>query len=166
MSRTLVVDSGNTTRLVKRLFVVDSGNVSRQVKRCFVVDAGNVSRLVYVNSATFTMVAGQTGHINLTIGYSSSLIGSLTPTTDAEGNVIQAFDYQTTGSGTFNVTINIASNPGSSYFSSITFTGSGGTTFTTAAATYGYGSGLASWSWSAGSAYLVNGSTYTVTMTY
>jgi hypothetical protein len=46
-NRTFVVDSGNTSRFVKRLFVVDSGNVSRLVIRAFVVDSGGVTRFIY-----------------------------------------------------------------------------------------------------------------------
>jgi hypothetical protein len=46
--QTYVVDSTNTTRLVRRLFIVDSTNTTRLVKRVFIVDSTNTARLVYV----------------------------------------------------------------------------------------------------------------------
>lgn len=168
MPRTIVVDSGAVSRQVKRLIVVDSGGVSRQVKRCFVVDSGGVSRLIFASTSVFTMVAGQVsfGHGITTTGFSAGLFGTLTPSTDLNGNTIQAMDNQSAGGGVFNVTIDAASNPGSTYFTSVTFTGTGGATFLTSAASYGYSGGQATWSWSAGSAYLSNGSAYTVTIDY
>lgn len=58
VQRTLVVDSGGTTRLIKsdRFFVVDSGGVTRKLKRLFVVDSGGVARQVY-QAAVFALPA-------------------------------------------------------------------------------------------------------------
>lgn len=60
-ARTLIVDSGGTTRRVLRMFVVDGGGVSRLIKRKFVIDGGGVARLVHVGEITAT--------INNTFGY-------------------------------------------------------------------------------------------------
>jgi hypothetical protein len=48
MTHTYVVDSGNVSRVAKRIFIVDSSNTTRQVKRLFVIDDTNTARLVYV----------------------------------------------------------------------------------------------------------------------
>lgn len=48
-ARTLVVDSGGTTRLTKRWLAVDSGGVTRLAKRVLIVDAGSVTRLIFAN---------------------------------------------------------------------------------------------------------------------
>jgi len=50
-TRTVVIDSGGTARVLKndRVFVVDSGGTTRKVTRLFVIDSGGTSRLVYQN---------------------------------------------------------------------------------------------------------------------
>lgn len=48
--RTLVVDSGGTTRLVTRFLAVDSGGTTRLIQRAFVVDSGGTARLIYVGA--------------------------------------------------------------------------------------------------------------------
>lgn len=77
-ARTLVVDSGGTTRLVKssRFFVIDSGAVARKIKRLFVIDGGGVARLVY-NAALLetTITIGDDGVS--TFGYTVGLYGSI-----------------------------------------------------------------------------------------
>jgi hypothetical protein len=51
-ARTVVVDSGGTSHLVKRWLAVDSGGVTRLAKRVFLVDAGGTSRLIFANQIT------------------------------------------------------------------------------------------------------------------
>ena len=166
-AHTYIVDSGNATRRLKTCFVVDSGNVTRRVKKIWVVDSGNVSRLVYVNLITFTLVAGQ--HVvgpATTTGYSvPAAIGSLTPTTDAEGNAVSYIDYIQPAL-TMNFGLTIASDPGINYFQTLAFSGTGGS-YTASAATYAYSGGVAQWQWGTGGTnFLTNGSSYTVTLTY
>lgn len=45
--RTLIVDSGGTTRLVSRAFAIDSGGTARAASRIFVIDSGGTPRQVY-----------------------------------------------------------------------------------------------------------------------
>jgi hypothetical protein len=43
------VDSGGTTRLIRRWAAVDSGGTTRFLKRAFAVDSGGTARLIYVS---------------------------------------------------------------------------------------------------------------------
>ena len=158
---TYVIDSTNTTRLVKRCFIIDSGNVSRQVKKIWVIDSTNTARLVYTSTKTFTMVAGQeTADGHLFIGYLAGSYGSLSPTTDPEGNTISGIVFAASA-GTLTLQINVATNPGSIYVQTLTI--APGQTYIGPAATYSYGSGVATWEW-ASTALYADGDTYTVTL--
>jgi hypothetical protein len=46
-ARTLIVDSGGTTRQVKRWFAIDSGSIARFARRVFVIDSGSIARLIF-----------------------------------------------------------------------------------------------------------------------
>ena len=157
-AKTYIVDSGGTTRFVKRLFVVDAGNVSRAVKRMFVVDAGNVSRLVYTGADYLTLVSG---NVSTTNGYVRGTIGSLTPSTLGDGALVQELAAKSTTP--FTLIFDISGYAGtitSSYLVSVTINT---TVFAATAATFsGGGSGSsASWQWSTGFN-LINGDTFSV----
>jgi hypothetical protein len=49
-ARTLIVDAGGTTRLVKKWWVIDAGGTARMAKRVFVIDSGGTPRLIFANT--------------------------------------------------------------------------------------------------------------------
>jgi hypothetical protein len=159
MTRTIVVDSSNTSRLVKRLFVVDSGNVSRQVKRMFVVDSGNVSRLVYTGQDDLSLTAGTSAG---TSGYAVSGFGSLTPTVLGDGMTVA--DLYSSNTAPFPLTFVItgfSSNPGSGYVTSVLINS---TTLLGSSASYSYYGGQVTYTWSSG-VRLAAGTVYPVVIT-
>lgn len=83
-TRLFVVDSGGTSRLVRRLPVVDSGGTTRLIKRLFAVDSGGTARLVFRSSLHETTItvgdngAGQEG-------YAQGVAGSIGDATYDDG---------------------------------------------------------------------------------
>lgn len=95
-TRTHIVDSGGTTRLVQRWGLVDSGGTTRMAKRVFVVDSGGVSRLIFTS--------GPPGTVDLSFMASAVYQDTGTPsalievTFFADGTVYQTGTYSTGGS--------------------------------------------------------------------
>ena len=64
MSRIVVVDSGGTSRQVRRFTVVDSGGTSRLIKRGVVIDSGGTARTFFqylsatLSGATYSRIDG------------------------------------------------------------------------------------------------------------
>jgi hypothetical protein len=126
--RTLVVDSGGTTRQVKadRLFVVDSGGTTRKLKRLFVVDSGGTTRQVYQNatfalpSGTVSAVAGAQVRLDSDGDYNSIVDGIvsddgdwITPTSLAPGAYTIRFHVNSASvavSGTVDTDLALSSN--------------------------------------------------------
>jgi len=81
-SRTLVTDSGGTTRQTARMFVVDSGGTSRRVLRAFVIDSGGTARLIFqgevVNLATVNLFDQAISPANATTSYALNNNGTAT----------------------------------------------------------------------------------------
>lgn len=162
---TFVVDSGGTSRLLKTCWIVDATNTSQRVKKIWVIDSGNVPRLVYTAAVTFTMVAGEQNIDGFHFfGYSSGSpsYGSLSPTTDPEGNTVTAIAWGGAAGATLALDIAIATNPGSDYVFSLAITP--GNTVLGSAAGYSYSSGVASWTWGDYVGF-TNGDTYTCVLT-
>lgn len=98
-ARTLVVDSGGTTRQIKRWAVVDSGGITRLLKRAFIVDAGGVSRLIFSAADDLSMLVGS-GGAGGSNGYINGAFGTLTPNTLGDGSVVQEMAVAEMGSAT------------------------------------------------------------------
>lgn len=154
-ARTYVVDSGGTSRLVKRLFVVDSGGTSRLIKRAFAIDSGGTARLIYqgdyTTSGSFTSSSATS--FGNTRGYDPNnhtgigAVGSaMSPTELEDGAVIEAIvRQQVTGTGFISTLVIISgfsSDPGADYFASITVNG---VTKNYSDFTYSYSSGVGTW---------------------
>jgi hypothetical protein len=93
-TRFFVVDSGGTSRLIKRWGVVDSGGTTRMLKRAFVVDSGGTSRLIFASSVSYTLTSatGTDGFAYNFSGYDrASGTGSLSPggTSNLLGNTFE-----------------------------------------------------------------------------
>jgi hypothetical protein len=124
--------------------------------------------LVYVNTGTFTMVAGSHS-INVppvitTTGYSAGQFGSLTPTTDPIGNQIIGITWNNY-TELVALSIAVASNPGIGYFDTIKVS-STGPTFSASAATYYYTGGVALWQWSSTTFGFTSGQSYAISIQY
>jgi hypothetical protein len=162
---TYVVDSGSTTRLLKKCYVVDSGGTTRQIKKIYVVDSGGTTRLVFLSSNNLTLIAGAATNAT---GYNSTghpPFGSITPSaTLNDGNVITILETSTPGTPDLTLRITgFSADPTASYISSISI--NGGTTFGTVASSYAYGSGMATWIWNSFPAsVLVSGTSYPVVL--
>jgi hypothetical protein len=167
-TRFFVVDSGGTSRLIKRWAVVDSGGTTRMLKRAFVVDSGGTSRLIFVSSAAFTLTGGSAndGFVYQWVGYDlgGGPTGSLSPggTGNLSGVTFQSLlDYFPFGGGAYQfsqfVVSGLGADPGQNgFFNSVVV---GAITRTAAAANggaggsilaYSYSAGTAIWTWSAG----------------
>ena len=148
-ARTLIVDSGGTTRQAKRMFIVDSGSVSRLVKRIFVVDSGSVSRLVFTGADLLTLVTAS-APVGGSNGYEQGGFGSLTPTTLGDGSTVTAIVASVTTP--FALQLSITGYPGtitSSYLTSLTLNTA---VFLQSSASFGGGGagGTAIWTWNPG----------------
>jgi hypothetical protein len=158
---TFVVDSSSTTRLAKKVFVVDASNTTRAVKKIWVIDSSNTARLVFQSASILTMVSGSLGNDR---GFLQGAFGSLTPRTLLTGQTVTELIVTTAGSITFVVT-GFASNPGSTFLTSINITGpSVNITLLGTATTFSFSGGQATWS-GGSTGGLVGGDTYTVTIT-
>ena len=105
-----------------------------------------------------TMVAGMAIS---SIGYAQGSYGTLSATTDVNGNTITSVQ-DNTGVVTFTLTIASASTLAQNYFDSISVTGGAvNATLQSSAASFSGGGGSFTWSW-AGILGLVNTNTYTV----
>lgn len=86
-ARTLIVDSGSTTRLVKKWWAIDSGNVARFAKRVFLIDSGSVARLIFATQVVASITptnAFVTGVGTLTTNFvTASGTGGIPPYTFA-----------------------------------------------------------------------------------
>lgn len=91
MGRIFVVDSGGTSRLVRRMFVVDSGGTSRLIKRAFAVDSGGTARQIYSSetvslSASYSFGGENLGWgLNYNDGFSFTVLGTLFTISSIEG---------------------------------------------------------------------------------
>jgi hypothetical protein len=162
MPRTFIVDSTNTSRLVKRLFVIDSTNTARQVKRVFYVDSTNTSRLVYTAAVTMTMVAGQsTVGGDIVVGYQAGSYGTLSPTQDPAHNTVTAISWGGPSGAVLQLSISAAAELPFPYVYSLAI--NGGTPLLGSNATFSYTAPNSSWLWSyPGFTY---GDTYTCVLT-
>lgn len=162
-----MVDSGGTTRHIKKRFVVDSGGVTRLIKKRYIVDAGGTTRLTFLYGNNFTMLAGQATFI----GYNAlgpTNFGSITPSSTLnDGAVIGTINTNILGPGA-NLLLYIfgfASNPGASYVTTFTING---VTVAGTAAVYQYGGvrgvQTAQWTWNAVITGFTNGGTYPATL--
>jgi hypothetical protein len=148
-ARTLIVDSGGTTRQAKRMFIVDSGSVSRLVKRIFVVDSGSVTRLVFTGADLLTLVSA-TFPVAGSNGYVQSSFGSLTPTILGDGSTVTEIVASVTTP--FALTLAITGYPGtiaSTYLTSLTLNAAAFLA-TSASFSGGGAGGTATWTWSPG----------------
>jgi hypothetical protein len=148
-ARTLIVDSGGTTRQAKRMFIVDSGSVSRLVKRIFVVDSGSVSRLVFTGADYLTLVTAG-APVAGSNGYIQGGFGSLTPTTLGDGSTVTEIAASVTSPFPLNLTIRgYPGTIGSSYLTSLSLNAA---LFTAASASFSGGTpgGSAVWTWASG----------------
>jgi hypothetical protein len=167
--RTLVSDLTATTRKLKKCFVSDSGGTVRNVKKIFVSDPGGVTRLVFESTTVFTMVAGAgtTGPGISFVGFASTStlsFGSISPSVDVNGNTVKELLFAVRAS-TIQYQVAIATNPGSSYISTLAIAGQ--SILNSSAANYSYLSGgVAQWSWFTGSNSFTNGNTYTVSVSF
>lgn len=75
--RRFIVDSGGTSRFIRRRFVVDSGGTARLIKRRFVIDSGGTARLTYQGD---TIVLNSTGYTRFTNSPASFRV-------DSDGNI-------------------------------------------------------------------------------
>lgn len=116
------------------------------------------------SSDTPSMTAGNDGAD--IVGYDPGFFGSMTPTTNKDGHTY-SYLIDDNGVGFEQAAFYLAagSDPGQSYFTSIT---ANGQTRLAASATYAYSGGLARWSWAgAGNLFgFVNASVYPVTINY
>ena len=159
-AKTYVVDSGGTTRFLKRVYIVDSGNVTRKVKRIWAVDNTNTARLVFTGADYLTLIAGVTFGET---GYTQGGFGSLTPSVLGDGSTVTSLFTTPTTPPQQELFFVITGYPGtvtSSYLTSLTINGA--TMPATAATFSGGGAGSqAEWTWTPSTA-LVGGTTYPV----
>ena len=106
----------------------------------------------------FSMTAGTLGSL---IGYSSGIIGSVTPPTQQiyGKNIDRFFDNNSANECIFSI-ISIGVDPGATFVTSVT---ANGVTKLTATATYTYVSNTAEWKWSAQTFGFVDTVTYPTT---
>jgi hypothetical protein len=97
-ARTLFVDGGGTTRLMRRWPMVDGGGVTRIAKRVFIVDAGGVSRLVFVGDViSISDVTAESEMVNpaaATANYTLAADGDIDRTT-GDNNLSDQGDWIT-----------------------------------------------------------------------
>ncbi len=81
-ARIIVVDSGGTSRQVRRFFVIDAGGTPRLVSRAFVIDAGGTARLIYsgemITLGNTTVIANTFAPQNPSVSYSLNSNGTIT----------------------------------------------------------------------------------------
>jgi hypothetical protein len=98
-----MVDSGGTTRHIKKRYVIDSGGVARLIKKRYIVDAGGVTRLTFIFGDQLTMVAGtNSSSLPGSPGYykqgpSSQWEGTMTPGTLGDTSPITALVSNSSG---------------------------------------------------------------------
>ena len=148
-ARTFVVDSGGTSRFIKRWFAIDSGGVARLAKRVFVFDSGGVARLVFTGADFLTLVTAS-APVGGSNGYIQGGFGSLTPTTLGDGSTVTEIAASVTSPFPLNLTIRgYPGTIGSSYLTSLSLNAA---LFTAASASFSGGTpgGSAVWTWASG----------------
>jgi hypothetical protein len=173
-AKTYIVDSGNTTRRIKKWWVIDSGGVARNLKKVWVIDAGGVARLVFQSASIFTMTAS---HFSGQGGYVQGVEGSMTPLGGGPDGLMingnQLIQLDSTFPGGANLILVIQQAGGGpapstkTYLTSMVLqqAGQAAVTFTGASATsFGYSAPQGQWEWSSGFGFPI-GTTFTVTLT-
>ena len=148
-ARTFVVDSGGTSRFIKRWFAIDSGGVARLAKRVFVFDSGGVARLVFTGADFLTLITAS-APVGGSNGYIQGGFGSLTPTTLGDGSTVTEIAASVTSPFPLNLTIRgYPGTIGSSYLTSLSLNAA---LFTAASASFSGGTpgGSAVWTWASG----------------
>jgi hypothetical protein len=124
-ARTLIVDSGGTTRQTKRWALVDSGGTTRLAKRVFLVDSGGTPRLIFSGADNLSMLVGTAANDN---GYVNGAFGVLTPNTLGDGSIVQELAVATHLAPTpFQLVFTISNYPGTitqAYLTSLTINAS------------------------------------------
>lgn len=97
----------------------------------------------------------------LVAGYSSGLsLGSISPSTDKNGNTIDRLDTSS-GGITLNFAIDSASSLGMSYFTTLNV---GALAFASASSVFQFNAGVNLWQWSTGAPVFVSGSQYSAVL--
>jgi len=146
---TYVVDSGSTTRKVKKVWVIDSGSTARKIKKIWVIDSGSTARLVFTGADFLTLVTAG-APVGGTNGYAQGGFGSLTPNVLGDGATVTAIDASVTNPFPLNLTITgYVGSITSGYLTSLMLNG---TLLLSTSATFSGGSlgGSANWSWNPG----------------
>lgn len=157
-----MVDSGGTTRHIKKRYVIDSGGVARLIKKRYIVDAGGTTRLTFLYGNYFTMTAGAPGAVGYS-GIPPTTYGSISPSaTLNDGKILYTLNSLGSGVYAYNLFIGgFSSDPGQIYVTSIQ---TNGFTLLGAAATYQYTSShgiqVATWAWNSVTAPFTNGVSY------
>jgi hypothetical protein len=149
VARTLISDSGGTTRQEKRIAIEDSGSVTRIAKRILASDSGGTSRLVFTGADFLTLISAS-APVAGSNGYIQSGFGSLTPTTLGDGSTVTEIAASVTTPFPLNLTIR--GYPGtivSAYLTSLTLNAA--TFLATSASFSGGGAGASAvWMWASG----------------
>lgn len=158
-----MVDSGGTTRHIKKRYVVDSGGVTRLIRKRYIVDAGGTTRLTFLYGNNFTMLAGQATFI----GYNSvgpTNFGSISPSaTLNDGHVIGTINTNILGPGARLLLLitGFSSTPGAAYVTSFTING---VALTGVSAVFTFSGTGGSWTWASAINGFINGDSYPATL--
>lgn len=163
-----MVDSGGTMRHIKKRFVVDASGITRQIKKRYIIDSGGTARLTFLYGNYFSIVAGSDSSFSGYQAVSAPLYGSISPSSMLnDGKVINTLISGGSAPAPLILTIGgFASNPGSSYVTSLTIDG---VTLLGSSATFTYpytaqGTTVALWQWAGAVTPFVSGDSYAGTL--
>jgi hypothetical protein len=142
-------------RQLRKIHVNDLGTW-RSIRFVWVNDLGTW-RKVFSRDHSFSITVGDSG--GGSFGYISGSFGAISGGTLDDGSTITGL-YNATGDGLLHFSASgFSSDPGQSYFSSLTVDS---TEFLSSSAGYGYSGGVATWSWATGFTFVSSSASGTI----